>query len=197
MKILHATDLHFVKSWYDYLLSIEKDYDVVCVTGDLVDGNDPKGIDYQIKQVVTMLYCFKKPLFVCSGNHDVGLPYDEYWLEGVVGVFGDNSIHNLNGITFGCATCLNPQYATFSNCDVLLSHYPPAYTKASCDIGGGDYGSEKLYNSIAKGIIAPKIILCGHIHRPRKNICRFKNSVIYNPGCDFKSKIPRINSIEI
>lgn len=197
MKILHATDLHFVKPWYDYLLSIEKDYDVVCITSDLVDGNDPKGIDYQIKQVETMLQCFKKPLFVCSGNHDVGLAYDEYWLEGVSGVFGDNFVQTINGITFGCAACINTQYATLSNCEVLLSHYPPAYTKASCELGGGDYGLEKLYNAIAKGVIAPKIVLCGHVHKPKKNVCKFKNTTIYNPGCDFKSKIPLINSIEI
>jgi hypothetical protein len=84
----------------------------------------------------------------------------------------------------------------FTECDVLLSHVPPAYTKASVGYSGDDYGSEKLYNAIGKQVITPKILLCGHIHNPIKNICRLKHTTIYNPGCDKNLKEPKIRVVE-
>ncbi|WP_158333362.1 hypothetical protein [Campylobacter concisus] len=79
-------------------------------------------------------------------------------------------------------------------CDVLLSHVPPAYTKASVGASSDNYGSEKLYNAISKRVIAP--LLCRHIHSPLKNICRLKHTMIYNPSCDKNLKDPKISVVE-
>jgi len=37
MKILHVSDLHFAKSWFEWLFQNAARYDLVCVSGDLFD----------------------------------------------------------------------------------------------------------------------------------------------------------------
>ncbi|RKV91614.1 MAG: metallophosphoesterase [Campylobacter sp.] len=197
MKILHATDLHFNQRWFKFIKDIESNFDVVCITGDFIDAFDEDGIAPQILYTSKWLANFTKPVFVCSGNHDVGLSYEQEWLNDIPNIYADNAVKEIDGVKFGCAPYLRPNYEKFTQCDVLLSHVPPAYTKASVGASGDDYGSEKLYNAISKRVIAPKILLCGHIHNPIKNICRLKHTTIYNPGCDKNLKEPKIIVVEI
>ena len=68
MKILHASDLHFDKAKFDQIFSLE--FDICCISGDLIDTNQ-KDIVGQKAWVKQWLENFKKPIFVCSGNHDV------------------------------------------------------------------------------------------------------------------------------
>lgn len=197
MKILHATDLHYNKSWFKFIKNLESNFDIVCITGDFIDAFDEGGIAPQIAYVSEWLVSFNKPVFVCSGNHDVGLAYEQEWLNDIPNIYADNAVKEIDGIKFGCSPYLKPDYAKFAQCDVLLSHVPPAYTKASVGYSGDDYGSEKLYNAIGKQVIVPKILLCGHIHNPIKNICRLKYTTIYNPGCDKNLKEPKIGVVEM
>nr|WP_314468399.1 metallophosphoesterase [uncultured Campylobacter sp.] len=196
MKILHATDLHYNKSWFKFIKNLESNFDIICITGDFIDAFDQAGIAPQIAYVSEWLASFNKPVFVCSGNHDVGLAYEQEWLNDIPNIYADNAVKEINGVKFGCAPYLKLDYAKFAQCDVLLSHVPPAYTKASVGYSGDDYGSEKLYNAIGKQVITPKILLCGHIHNPIKNICRLKHTTIYNPGCDKNLKEPKISVVE-
>ncbi|WP_423902472.1 metallophosphoesterase family protein [Campylobacter showae] len=196
MKILHATDLHYNKSWFKFIKNLESNFDIVCITGDFIDAFDQTGIAPQIAYVSEWLASFNKPVFVCSGNHDVGLAYEQEWLNDIPNIYADNAVKEINGVKFGCAPYLKPDYAKFAQCDVLLSHVPPAYTKASVGYSGDDYCSEKLYNAIGKQVITPKTLLCGHIHNPIKNICRLKHTTIYNPGCDKNLKEPKIRVVE-
>ena len=196
MKILHATDLHYNKSWFKFIKNLESNFDIVCITGDFIDAFDQTGIAPQIAYVSEWLASFNKPIFVCSGNHDVGLAYEQEWLNDIPNIYADNAVKEINGVKFGCAPYLKPDYAKFAQCDVLLSHVPPTYTKASVGYSGDDYGSEKLYNAIGKQVITPKILLCGHIHNLIKNICRLKHTTIYNPSCDKNLKEPKISVVE-
>ena len=197
MKILHATDLHFNQRWFKFIKDIESNFDVVCITGDFIDAFDKDGIAPQILYTSEWLANFTKPVFVCSGNHDVALAYEQEWLNDIPNVFADNAVKEIDGVKFGCAPYLKPDYAKFTQCDILLSHVLPAYTKASVGASGDDYGSEKLYNAIGKQVITPKILLCGHIHNPVKNICRLKHTTIYNPSCDKNLKEPKIIVVDI
>ena len=187
MKILHATDLHYNKSWFKFIKDIESNFDVVCITGDFIDAFDEDGIAPQILYTSKWLANFTKPVFVCSGNHDVGLAYEQEWLNDIPNIYADNAVKEIDGVKFGCVPYLRPNYEKF----------PPAYTKASVGASGNDYGSEKLYNAIGKQVISPKILLCGHTHNPIKNICRLKYTTIYNPGCDRNLKEPKIIVVEI
>lgn len=77
MEILHATDLHFNQQLFKFAKDIESNFDVVCITGDFIDAFDEGGIVSQIAYVSERLANFNKPVFVCSGNHDVGLSYKQ------------------------------------------------------------------------------------------------------------------------
>ncbi|WP_172202055.1 metallophosphoesterase [Campylobacter sp. RM16188] len=197
MKILHTTDLHFNEEWFSYIKHIEKEYDVICITGDLLDAFHPKGLDFQIDITTKFLKSLTKPTFVCSGNHDVRPIWDKIWLNEIEGIYSDSSIEEIDKVKFGCAAYYNPNYEKFKECDILLSHLPPSRTPTSIELGGSDYGSRKLYYVIGKGTISPKFVLSGHIHNPIKTEYRLKDAIIYNPGCDKDSKKPGIIRVEI
>lgn len=197
MKILHTTDLHFNEEWFSYIKYVEPQYDVICITGDLLDGLNPKGLDLQIEITAKFLKSLTKPTFVCSGNHDIRAVWDKIWLDEIEGIYSDNSIEEIDKVKFGCAPYHKPNYEMFKECDILLSHLPPARTPTAIGPNGDDYGSRKLYYVIGKGIISPKFILSGHIHNPMQTGYKLKDTVIYNPGCDKDSKRPRMITIKI
>ncbi|WP_249322060.1 metallophosphoesterase [Campylobacter sp. RM16191] len=197
MKILHTTDLHFNEDWLKFIKSIEPEYDLICITGDFLDGFHPKGLDFQIQTTTKWLKSFSKPVFACSGNHDIGLIWDEFWLDDIENVNSDNTIKEIDGVVFGCAPYVNPKFEMFKECDVLLSHLPPAKTAVSIESNGRDCGSIKLYDVLNKGIITPKYVLSGHIHNPMDTKFKLKDTIIYNPGCDKDSKKPKIITIDI
>ena len=149
MKILHATDLHYNKSWFKFIKNLESNFDIVCITGDFIDAFDQAGIAPQIAYVSEWLASFNKPVFVCSGNHDVALAYEQEWLNDIPNIYTDNAVKEINGVKFGCAPYLKPDYAKFTECDVLLSHVPPAYTKASVGTSGDDYGCKSFTTLLA------------------------------------------------
>jgi Icc-related predicted phosphoesterase len=39
MKILHTTDLHFTKHWFEWISDQQQSYDVFCITGDFLEDN--------------------------------------------------------------------------------------------------------------------------------------------------------------
>ncbi|WXG59858.1 hypothetical protein VB002_13045 [Campylobacter concisus] len=66
------------------------------------------------------LKSFKKPVFVCSGNHDMPLS----WLNSINGIYSDGTIKTINGVKFGCAPYLRDDLLEFAECDILLTHVP-------------------------------------------------------------------------
>ena len=99
MKILHVSDLHFDKAKFDRILSLE--FGICCISGDLIDTNQ-KDIVGQKAWVKRWLENFKKPIFVCSGNHDVSESGDVSWMR-ASNIYADGDIKTLEGIKFGCA----------------------------------------------------------------------------------------------
>lgn len=81
-RILHVSDLHSHKPFYQWILEQSNKYDILCISGDLIGSNDqeyPQGLtpnslrsmDEQINFVLQWLEKLTKPTFICSGNHDV------------------------------------------------------------------------------------------------------------------------------
>ena len=71
MKILHTTDLHFNKRWCEWINDQQPGYDAICITGDFLDSSKPEPLDTQMEWMSGWLRDFYKPVFVCSGNHDL------------------------------------------------------------------------------------------------------------------------------
>jgi len=75
LKILHVTDLHGHKPYYQWIHEQSENYDVICLTGDFVGSANHFSLqnnknDQQIF-VTKWLEKMTLPVFVCSGNHDV------------------------------------------------------------------------------------------------------------------------------
>ncbi|MFL1707463.1 metallophosphoesterase [Campylobacter sp. MOP7] len=180
MKIFHASDLHFNVEYFKHISALEDKFDIFCFSGDLLDGYSP--LATQIEKTSDWLSSFKKPIFVCSGNHDIGLK-DE-WLKQIKNIYSDDTIKNINGIKFGCSKYLEEDILKFADCDILITHLPPAKTKTSISKNNKDYGDMELYRLVKHGLMNVKIILCGHIHDPIARIDTLNKSTIYNSSSD-------------
>jgi len=81
MKILHTTDLHFNLQWFEWIENQQDKYDVFCISGDFIDSSKDIALPKQIEFVSEWIKKFSKPLFVCSGNHDIDDLENEDWLS--------------------------------------------------------------------------------------------------------------------
>ena len=72
MKILITADLHYREHWFGWLLSRGKDYDLICIAGDLLDmfKADPRIV--QAREISRWIRDLAKlaRVAICSGNHD-------------------------------------------------------------------------------------------------------------------------------
>lgn len=197
MKILHTTDLHFNKNWFYWLEKEQNNFDVFCITGDFLDNSKKESLSEQIKWITKWMENFKKPLFICSGNHDIEDLDNENWLSDITNVYSDNNTKIINGIKFGCIPYIAPEFSDFDDCKIILNHVPPAKTKTAIHKKiDDDWGDEELRRILQKKIINPFAVLCGHMHYPRETIDKINDSIIYNPGVS-KKDIPNYHIIEL
>lgn len=198
MKILHTTDLHFNKKWFDWIENQQDNFDIFCITGDFLESRKDETLLEQIAWVTKWMRGFKKPLFVCSGNHDIEDLENENWLDKIPNIYSDGTIKTIDGVKFGCIPYLAPDFFEFNQCDILLYHIPPAKTKTAIHKKEyNDWGDMELYQMIQRSILKPKVLLSGHMHYPTNTVDKIKDTTIYNTGVDKENDIPNFHSIEI
>lgn len=198
MKILHTTDLHFNKHWFDWIANQQNSYDIFCITGDFLESSKEEILGEQIEWITEWMKNFQKPLFVCSGNHDIEELDNEDWLSKISNVYSDNTIKTINGIKFGCVPYIAPDFIDFDECEVILCHLPPALSKTALHCTTkADWGDKEITKLLQKEILRPKVLLCGHMHNPQTITDRIKNTIIYNPGVDKTKMVPLHHIIEI
>lgn len=198
MKIIHTTDLHFKKDWFNWIVEQQDSYDVFCITGDFLEDSKEETLLEQIEWVSNWMKSFKKPLFVCNGNHDIEELDNEEWLDKIPNIYSDNSIKTINGVKFGSVPYLAPDFFEFDECDVILYHLPPAKTATAIHkTEQSDWGDIELYRILKSGMLKPKAILCGHMHYPTKSIDKIRDTFIYNTGVDKQKDIPNFHIIEL
>ena len=198
MKILHTTDLHFNKNWFTWIALQQNNYDVFCITGDFLESSKDETLLEQIEWISSWMKSFKKPLFVCSGNHDIEELENEDWLNQIPNVYSDNSIKTINGIKFGCIPYIAPDFFEFDECDILLYHLPPAQSKTAIhNKTNADWGDKEIARFLQKKILKPKVLLCGHMHYPIDRIDKIGNTTVYNTGVDKNNEIPNHHIIKI
>ena len=200
MRILHTTDLHFNKKWFEWIWQQQDSFDVFCISGDFLESSKDETLLEQIEWITNWIIRFHKPLFVCSGNHDIEELDNEEWLNKIdtSNYYPDNTIKSINNLKFGCYPYIGADgYFEFDDCDVLITHVPPAKTKTSTNKDNDDWGDKELYNAIKNNIVNSKILLCGHMHRPIEISDQLNTTIIYNPGVNKNSVIPSHHAIEI
>ncbi len=200
MKILHTTDLHFNKKWFEWIAQQQDCFDIFCISGDFLESSKEETLLEQIEWITIWIKKFHKPLFVCSGNHDIDEFENEEWLNKIdtSNYYADNTIKKIDNITFGCYPYIGADgYFEFDECDILITHIPPANTKTSTNKDNDDWGDKELYSVIKRKVINPKILLCGHQHRPLKTMDKLFNTTIYNPAFNENSDVPNYHIIEV
>jgi Icc-related predicted phosphoesterase len=193
MTILHVTDFHFNKRWFDWLLHRAPDHDLVVMSGDMLDLGIATPQRRQIEWVSNWLNDFPRPISVCSGNHD--LEWDSaierwmpaYWLRDIVNpnVWVDGQRVELNGtsvLNIGCATRPNGE------ADIWVVHAGPTKTLVTTRSTGGDGGDPDLNASVAR--YAPRLVLSGHVHDPMHWRQHDKATLFLNPGYAAEAEIP-------
>lgn len=200
MKILHTSDLHFNTQWFDWIAKQQESYDIFVISGDFLDSSKDESLTEQIEWVTAWIKAFTKPLFVCSGNHDIEEFDNEEWLNAIdtENYYPDNRKKVISGIKFGCYPYIGAEgYYDFDDVDVFITHVPPAHVDVAIDDGtGADWGDDALYNALVQKTIKPKIILCGHLHTPKVRDCVLIGCHIYNAAYGGEHK-PYFHSINL
>lgn len=198
MKILHTTDLHFNKEWFSWIEEQQPHFDVFCITGDFLESSKEETLKEQIEWISAWLRKFQKPLFVCSGNHDIEELENEDWLNKIPNVYSDNNIKTISGIKFGSIPYIAPEFLEFDECKVILYHLPPANTKTAIHkTTNEDWGDEEMARLLQKKILRPNVLFCGHMHHPIQTQDIIHKTTIYNCGSNKNSKVPNYNIITI
>lgn len=205
MKILHVADLHFRQQWFEWIAAHANQFDAVCIAGDLLNMWITRDVSLraQTKWIRDWVRCaFKGHLFVCSGNHD-WWTNDEItdtdasggWLRKLRrnDVTCDNHGAVVGGVFIFCHSyaARAPLPAPKSNQWVLLHHEPPAGCEASLTgDSGADLGSRHLREQISAAARPPRLILSGHVHRPKSWRGEIDRSIVLNPTFDEEASFP-------
>lgn len=186
MRVLVAGDLHFDKEHFEWIQKRQFDFECICLTGDYLDLNKGELTD-QVKWIQNWVGTIKVPLFICSGNHDVDDFGESEWLQDLssYNVYVDGAVGSVNGMTFGVVPYLGAFWDDYYDCDVLVTHVPPAKTQTSQTLVQGirkDWGDEELYMQLSEKILTPKYLFCGHVEAPLCHKDQVSNVLIINPG---------------
>ena len=201
MQIWLTGDLHFNREQFEYLYRNQSHYDLLCLSGDLLDGA-VDDYEAQTRWVADFLRGFGKPLLIASGNHDLDELGECDWLHELKSpsIYVDEQKPVFNGIRFGIVPHIAPEYARFADCDILLTHVPPQNTDTLSQQQGElqqDWGDFELYDLLASRALSPKYVLCGHVENPISPTAQIATTTIINPGTAHNKPIPKIYPLSL
>lgn len=184
MRVLHVTDFHSQEEWYRWLVGAATSYDVVCLTGDLVDLEAVRARGgREFERVIDWIRQIEAPLLICSGNHDAGVAdllggADATWLDRLRtdSCWIDAERVKVRGQEFGATGWLQ---SNVPGADIWLTHLAPV----TCAVGvARSLDERESQQAWARNFGRPHMVLCGHEHRP----CRWWDSaggmLLLNPG---------------
>ena len=194
MTILHVTDFHFNKRWFDWLLHRAPAHDLVVMSGDMLDLSAATPQGRQIEWVSDWLNDFPRPISLCSGNHD--LEWDSaadrwtpaYWLRRIdnPNVWTDSqriTLNRLSILNIGATT--RPKGG---DAEVWVVHAPPSKTAVATRAKGIDGGDPDLVAAISR--YAPRLVLSGHVHHAVSWREYRDGTLFLNPGFDQGAAFP-------
>lgn len=197
MRILHCSDFHANTPWFAWLAEAAARFDLVCLSGDLLDLTDMQSINAQLDMVQTSLSRITTPLAICSGNNDAfnSPPAPPCLLHAAwigklrrPGLWADGDRFETNGLKVRCLGW-NERPPPANGDEVWLSHAPPARAPVAMDASDGDVGDEILGERCRAGK-GPGELLSGHQHDPQRWMCRVGQTWCFNPGYDGRALQP-------
>lgn len=184
MKLLHFTDAHFRKDWYDWIADNSGRYDLVVVSGDLIDMFGGTSLPSQTRWIVGWAKSLVAPLVWCSGNHDTeALGLSANWLERLPGPRFSKSGHcELLGLSI-VRINWRESVPQLRGGDIVVSHAPPAGTFTATSKGGRtDAGDLSLGDALRSAAAAPWMTISGHVHDPMRWKDKCGATFTFNPG---------------
>ncbi len=208
MKILLLADLHSERPWYRWALSEARQYDLVCIAGDLIDMFKESGaqVEFLREEWLPAFVETGTPLALCSGNHDFSIAP---WLSAMSyrNVIADGQTQLLtfaSGEELVVTTC--PYVCSFNQFDeqminlwrtganlrqqhkapwLVLHHEPPE-----------QFSPERVINKLAAwiGRHSPEYVSTGHFHESPLVLGRFSkrlgSSLCFDSGCVAGTPVP-------
>lgn len=201
MRILHVTDFHYHQPWFDWLSRNAANFDAVALTGDLLGLSKREPIDRQIAWVQHWIREFPGQLMICSGNHDVLEGDSAAWLETAarekVLVDGQHlalGAWSFEAVGWGLAPTRGGEN------QIALVHCPPEQAETAIHLDEAtDWGDFELHELLVRGPAAlrPRLVLSGHVHRPRRWFHKLGNSWSLNPGVGSDKSNPNHTVIDL
>ncbi|MBW7893747.1 MAG: metallophosphoesterase [Opitutaceae bacterium] len=199
MRILHVTDFHYHQPWFDWLSRNAVDFDAVALTGDLLDLSKREPIERQIAWVQHWIREFPGQLMICSGNHDALEGDSAAWLaRGATNKVLVDGQH----LALGAWSFEAVGWGSLPSCggenQIALVHCPPEQAETAIHLDEAtDWGDFELHELLVRGPAAlrPRLVLSGHVHRPRRWYHRFGRTWSFNPGVGVHREVP--NHIEL
>lgn len=184
--ILHVSDFHANINWYRWLVRVSSNFELVCLTGDMLDLNPQRPQAEQLDVIVPLLQTVGAPLAVVSGNHD-SLPGSGprlapgAWLKEVRGQnrWIDGDSFELGCNKYVCVPWLG-SYPKAGPEDIWLSHVPPD-SATGISKGGAGWGSFDL-GEACRSNNGPCLALSGHVHDPQSWRSQVGHTWSLNPG---------------
>lgn len=197
LRVLHCSDLHFQKRWFDWIRQQYHLYQAVVISGDLIGRAEGASMHEQVKWVTQWIANFPgKRLILCSGNHDERPddvpPALQNWLGDLnyPHVTTDRQNVQIEDWNFECVPWDEmPQRG--GPRQIAVCHCPPEGAKTaivepeSVDFGDFELGDwlRQPQGHASAAFPPPAIVLSGHIHRPRRWWDRVGvSSLSFNPG---------------
>ena len=194
MTILHVTDFHFNKRWFNWLFHHAPAHDLVAMSGDLLDLTAVTPHGRQIEWVSDWLGDFPRPIAVCSGNHDLewnpasGRWTPAYWLRRIdnPNVWTDGQRVALDGLSIlNIGATTQPKGGA---ADVWVVHAPPTGTTVATRASGADAGDPDLVAAVSRH--APRLVLSGHVHEAMRWCDDRRGPLCLNPGYNPDAPFP-------
>ena len=182
MKVLVYSDIHGDIDSLNYLLSLNLEYDLFIVPGDI------SIFEKNITKIFNKLAEFKEVLII-PGNHEIKLNVDRYDnIHNINKTFFEKNNYRFLGLGHGGFSDFDPNakilkpYIDKNMNNILITHAPPYKTKLDL-IGENHVGNKTIRKSIKKNNF--KFVFCGHIHETEGQVDRINNTTIINCGIPF------------
>jgi Icc-related predicted phosphoesterase len=187
LRILHCSDLHLSEAHFKYLVGECRRYDLLAISGDLIDATSQRPIGDQMDRALEFLGSIPVPVCVCSGNHDnmpgCGARLEQAaWLKEArrKNVWIDGDSFEFGGHIVRCIPWNTPLPGGGAD-EIWLHHAPPDEAKTGISRGGASFGSFDLGDLCRSGQ-GPKLALSGHVHDPQSWRARVGHTWSLNPG---------------
>jgi Icc-related predicted phosphoesterase len=191
MKLVHATDLHGHKPWFDQIADQAKGYDLVACSGDFLDMFGPEPLASQARWV--RKWGRNLPVLAAPGNHDCEIEGTNS-LPGIA-AFGPSGQVERSGQTF-IQVGWKGVIPNLGAGAIVLAHAPPAGCLTARAPDGPDRGDLDLGDAIRSAKMPPWLVLSGHVHNPARWWDRCGRTISLNPGMTKGTKAPNFITVD-